>query len=83
MVEKAKAKPKGGARTGSGAKKKKEETPGIKSESVSEPVGVTPDPPELVPEPDTYVCINCKGAISKGDAKCAVCEVSLDWAGVA
>jgi len=35
------------------------------------------------PETDTYTCKNCKGALTKGDPECPICEVGpLDWSGV-
>jgi len=74
----------GGARAGAGAPGPVVETPEIVAAADGEPVGVTadPDPPPagpVVPELDTYFCLNCKSTITLGDTKCPTCEVELSW----
>ena len=78
-------KPRGGARAGAGQPKKNvPDTPEVAAAASVEPVGVTadPDPPPddpVVPELDTYFCINCKSVIEMGDTACPTCEVTLNW----
>ena len=77
-------KKKGGARAGAGVKKAGPETPEVAAAADAQPVGVTPDPDPppadpVVPELDTYFCINCKSVIELGDTACPTCEVTLSW----
>ena len=54
----------------------------------SDSVGLTADPPmpkviEPVADDDTFRCKNCKTSVEKFAPKCPLCEVKLEWVGVA
>lgn len=50
----------------------------------AESIGLSDMPKRAEPEPEehTYFCQNCKAPLTKGESKCPVCEVALDWKGL-
>lgn len=58
----------------------------------ADPIGVSgskpsskkssPAPATPPPEPDTYLCANCRSPVSKGDAACPICEMGLNWSSI-
>lgn len=62
-----------------------EKSGGSQSNTTQEPIGLSPEPQqtEVEIEEPSYFCLNCKGPLQKGDPKCQVCEMKLDWRGIA
>jgi len=54
----------------------------------SDPIGIKggrerpPDPEPDQDETKSYFCLNCRGVVEYGDARCDTCQDQLNWEGL-